>query len=64
MQQEKEKKKKKKLGIWKVSVSMVHLGNGSSEDHQQKTVLGKEGEGRLRKVKMPDLRWRSRSFSP
>lgn len=65
MKKEKGGKKRKKRQFGKfLSVSMVHLGNGSSEGHQQRTVLGKEGEVRLRKAKMPDRRWRSRSFSP
>lgn len=58
-----KKKKKRQFGKF-LSASMVHLGNGSSEGHQQRTVLGKEAEIRLGKAKMTNLRWRSRPFSP
>lgn len=47
--------KKRQLGKF-LAVSMVHLANGSSEGHQQRTVLGKEGLVRLGKAKMPNLR--------
>lgn len=42
----------------------MHLANGSSEGHQQRIVLGKQGLIRLGKAKMPKLRWESRSFRP
>lgn len=61
--QKKELKKKVPFGKF-LSVSMVYLVNNSSDGAQQGIVLGMEGEVRHRKAKMPNLRWRSRPFSP
>lgn len=41
---------------------MVRLANGLSEGHQQRTVLGKEGQVRLGNAKMPKLKWETRFF--
>lgn len=48
-------KKKRQLGKF-LAVSMVHLANGISEGHQQRTVLAKEGQVRLGKAKIPKFR--------
>lgn len=41
-----------------LAVSMVHLGNSSSEGCWQRIVIGKKEEGRLGKAKIPSLKWR------